>query len=389
MTSAMPSTGDRVGPYRLLEVAGEGGMGVVYRAADTLLHDRVVAVKVMAAHLSAQPAYRAAFLHEARVAAEVNHPHVVPVHAAGEADGLLFLAMAWIDGRDLRELARAGGLSAAHVVLLVRQVARALDAIHDAGIVHGDVKPSNVLVHDSDHAYLLDFGVARRAGYADPRTNELVGGTPAYLAPEAIKGPFSDRYALGCVVFELLTGERPFGGGDARLLAHRHAESPRPRVSDVMPDLASFDDAVMRAMATNPAERFESGAEFARALERAERAADVEPTTLVLPPTRRRDDTPTPVAVEERTATLPSGRHDESPGRREESPARREKTLGGREQTPGRREETPAHHDESPGRRGESPGRGDETPGRRAETPGGREETPGRREETPRPREER
>src|SRR3954470_16115536 len=104
MTLAMPRPGDRVGPYRLLEVAGEGGMGIVYRAADTLLHDRTVAVKVMAAHLSAEPAYRAAFLHEAHVAAEVSHPNVVPVHAAGEADGLLYLAMAWIDGPNLRQL---------------------------------------------------------------------------------------------------------------------------------------------------------------------------------------------------------------------------------------------------------------------------------------------
>ena len=188
--------------------------------------------------------------------------------------------------------------------------------MHDAGIVHGDIKPSNVLVHDSDHAYLLDFGVARRTGYADPRTNELVGGTPAYSAPEAVKGPFSDRYALGCVVFELLTGERPFGGGDTRLLARRHADSPRPRVSDVVPELESFDEPVMRAMARNPAERFASGAEFARALERAERAVEAEPTTLVLPPTRRRDDTPTPVAVEQRTPVPREPARKEAPRRR-------------------------------------------------------------------------
>ena len=192
MTSPMPRPGERVGPYRLLEVAGEGGMGVVYRAADTALHDRIVAVKVMAAHLSAEPAYRAAFLHEAHVAAEVSHPHVVPVHAAGEADGLLYMAMAWVEGRDLRVLSSLGDLSAARAVVIVRQIARALDAVHEAGIVHGDVKPSNVLVHredGEDHAYLLDFGVARRTEYADPRTNELVGGTPAYAAPETASGP--------------------------------------------------------------------------------------------------------------------------------------------------------------------------------------------------------
>jgi serine/threonine-protein kinase len=325
MTLAMPRPGDRVGPYRLIEVAGEGGMGVVYRAADTLLNDRAVAVKVMAAHLSAEPAYRAAFLHEAQVAAEVSHPHVVPVHAAGESDGLLYLAMAWIDGRNLRELANAGGLSAAHVVMLVRQIARALDAIHDAGIVHGDIKPSNILVHDSDHAYLLDFGVARRTAYADPRTNELVGGTPAYSPPEAIRGPYSDRYSLGCVVFELLTGERPFGGGDAHLLARRHAQSPRPRVSDVVPELASFDVAVMRAMAINPAERFDSGAEFSRALEQADQAA-AEPTTLVLLPRRQEPTTPseheTAIWTDDRVAAR-GGRTPAPPPHRELTPAPR------------------------------------------------------------------
>ncbi len=176
-------------------------MGVVYRAADTLLHDRVVAVKVMTAHLSAESAYRAAFLREGEVAAEVSHPHVVPVHAAGEEGGLLYLAMAWIDGPDLRRLATAGGLSAARIVSLVSQVARALDALHDAGIVHGDVKPSNVLVHREDHAYLVDFGVARRSAFADPTTGDLLGGTPAFAAPETARGlpdPASDQYSLGC-----------------------------------------------------------------------------------------------------------------------------------------------------------------------------------------------
>ena len=310
-------------------------MGIVYRAADTLLHDRTVAVKVMAAHLSAEPAYRAAFLHEAQVAAEVSHPNVVPVHAAGEADGLLYLAMAWIDGPNLREI---GALSITRAITLVRQVARAIDALHEAGIVHGDIKPSNILVHREDHAYLVDFGVARRSEYADARTNELVGGTPAYAAPETADGvpnPASDLYALGCVVFELLTGERPFGSGDARVLAARHATAPRPLVSDIAPDLAVFDDVVARAIARDPAERYASGAEFARALERAERTVAEPATRVMMRPAASEPATPARDAV---------------PPRR---PARRRRRGRGRSPQ-GRRARAPAPPGRRPARRARS-----------------------------------
>ncbi|MDO9352110.1 MAG: protein kinase [Solirubrobacteraceae bacterium] len=283
---AMPQPGDRVGPYRLLSIAGQGGMGVVYRAADTLLSDRAVAVKVMAAHLSTTDAYRTAFLHEAQVAAEVSHPHVVPVHAAGEDGGLLYLAMAWIEGEDLRELARSGGVSVDRIIGAVRQVARALDALHRAGIVHGDVKPSNVILHrggEDDHAYLVDFGVARRVDYGDPRTNELVGGTPAYCAPEVTHGkagPESDQYALACVLFELVTGSKPFGSGSPTVLAQRHRAAERPRISEFTPALGYLDEVVMRAMAVDPADRFASGAAFGRALDAAQLAASGAPTVV-------------------------------------------------------------------------------------------------------------
>jgi predicted Ser/Thr protein kinase len=279
----MPQPGDQIGPYRLVSTAGEGGMGVVYRAADTLLHDRAVAVKVMAAHLSRQDAYRAAFLHEAQVAAEVNHPHVVPVHAAGEADGLLYLAMAWIDGVDLGTL-RDEGIGPARSVDITQQIARALQALHDAGIVHGDVKPTNVIVHRAggeDHAYLVDFGVARRTEFADPHTNELVGGTPAYAAPETLDGPpgpLTDQYALACVLYELLTGAKPFGSGEPAVLLARHASAPRPRVSESVPGLAYLDAPVARAMAVDPADRYPDAATFGRELAAAQRRAADEPT---------------------------------------------------------------------------------------------------------------
>jgi predicted Ser/Thr protein kinase len=299
----MPHPGDLIGPYRLVSIAGEGGMGVVYCAADTLLHDRTVAVKVMAAHLSRADAYRAAFLHEAQVAAEVNHPHVVPVHAAGEADGLLYLAMAWIDGEDLGTL-RDAGIGPARSVDITQQIARALQALHDAGIVHGDVKPSNVIVHRAggeDHAYLVDFGVARRTEFADPRTNELVGGTPAYAAPETADGPPSpatDQYALACVLYELLTGDKPFGSGEPAVLALRHASAPRPHVSESEPALAYLDAPIARAMAIDPAQRYRDAATFGRELAAAQRRAVDEPT-------RARIATPSAPGIDDDTQDLP------------------------------------------------------------------------------------
>ncbi len=323
----MPQPGDMIGPYKLLSVAGRGGMGVVYRAADTLLHDRAVAVKVMASHLSSEEAYRAAFLHEAHVASEVTHPHLVPVHAAGEADGRLYLAMAWVDGQDLGEAA-ADGISPGRAADAIQQVARALQALHDAGIVHGDVKPSNVILHraggDEDHAYLVDFGVARRTEFADPRTNELVGGTPAYAAPETAAGPpgpASDQYGLGCVLYELLTGDKPFGNDDAAVVARRQATASRPLVSDSVPELAYLDEPVSRAMAVDPAHRYPDAATFGRALAAAQRrasAADTVVTPMRPGPAQHNDED------EDRARTLVTRRAprgQRSPGAKRRRPA--------------------------------------------------------------------
>ena len=290
--------GDRVGPYLLLEVAGEGGMGIVYRAADTLLHDRTVAVKVMAAHLSAEPAYRAAFLHEAQVAAEVSHPNVVPVHAAGEADGLLYLAMAWIDGPNLREI---GAPSITRAITLVRQVARAIDALHEAGIVHGtSSRPTSSSTARTTPTWSTSASRAAASTPTPGRASSSAGPrpTPRRRPPTVSRTPPVTCTRSGCVVFELLTGERPFGSGDARVLAARHATAPRPLVSDIAPDLADFDDVVARAIARDPAERYASGAEFARALEGAERTVAESATRVMMrPATPARSEPVTPTRV--------------------------------------------------------------------------------------------
>src|SRR5215468_7629951 len=252
-------------------------MGLVYRAEQRIL-GRTVALKVIRAEIAESGDYRERFLREVRFAAAVDHPHVVSVFDAGEQEGRLYLAMQWVDGPDLGTLIdRQQRLAPERVVLIGMQLAQALQAVHDAGLVHRDVKPSNVLVRDiggRDHAYLTDFGIAKAPAAQDglTRTGSVIG-TPGYLSPEQIRGqqpaPRSDLYALGCIIFEALTGQRPFPGDD---LAARWAQatSPPPAASTLCPALGSRYDAFLaQALAVDPRDRFASGPAFAEALQAA------------------------------------------------------------------------------------------------------------------------
>jgi hypothetical protein len=270
--------GETFGAYTIAEVAGSGGMGVVYRAEQRSL-GRTVALKVIRPQIADSDDYRSRFLREARLAAAVDHPNVVTVFEVGEQAGLLYLAMQWVDGTDLRALLDAQHrLAPDRAVRIGAQVASALGAVHEAGLIHRDVKPSNVLVRDiggRDHAYLTDFGVAKMPdAHGDlTRTGWLIG-TAGYLSPEQIRGegagPQSDLYALGCVLFEALTGERPFGSGHEAAVLWASASGPRPVASAVCPALGPGYDAFLhRALAIDPARRFASGGEFATALEAA------------------------------------------------------------------------------------------------------------------------
>ncbi|MEU5692289.1 serine/threonine-protein kinase [Actinosynnema sp. NPDC020468] len=281
---------DVFGPYRLLGLLGRGGMGEVYRAYDTA-HDRVVALKLLSAVHGADQEYRARFRRESRVVARLREPHVIPIHSFGEIDGRLFLDMRLVEGHDLGDLLARGPLDPARAVRIVAQVADALDAAHADGLVHRDVKPSNVLVTPTDFVYLVDFGIARQTSAtatALTASGEIVG-TLDYLAPERISqgrvDARTDVYALACVLFTTLTGRRPFevGGTAAQLWAH--LETPPPHPSQANPGVPrALDDVVRRGMAKNPDDRHPT----AGALAAAARAALSAPIPAPAPPTASR-----------------------------------------------------------------------------------------------------
>lgn len=281
--------GQALGDYEILDVAGTGGMGVVYRANQRSL-SRTVALKVIRDEIARTSEFRERFLREARVAASVDHPHVVSVYGVGEQDGHLFLAMQWVEGYDLKRLlARTGRIAPDRAILITTQLAGALDAVHGvAGLVHRDVKPANVLLRQvggNDHAYLTDFGVAKASGRSEQQLTQTgsVVGTAGYLAPEQIRGEDpssqSDLYALACVLFEMLTGQQPFRADNEMALRWAHANDSRPLVSDVVPALGTrYDGFMATALAADPEHRFMSGRALANALVAAHDAQRDFPT---------------------------------------------------------------------------------------------------------------
>jgi serine/threonine protein kinase len=261
--------------YRLEAVIGLGGMGVVYRAVDLRLK-RTVALKLMAPELALDERFRERFAREAELAMSLEHPNVIPIHDAGEVEGRLFLAMRLVEGGTLRSLLREEGtLAAARTIALVRQVANALDAAHAKGLVHRDVKPSNVLLDQNEHVYLADFGLTRRLDEQGGRLGEdRTLGTPAYLAPEQIEGgPVDGRadvYSLGCLLYECLTGEPPFPRGSRLAVAWAHLEEEPPPASGPSAELPEAIDGVLGgAMAKAPAARFQTCGALVEAAESA------------------------------------------------------------------------------------------------------------------------
>ncbi|HEX4951941.1 MAG TPA: protein kinase [Thermoanaerobaculia bacterium] len=252
--------GRTLGRYELLAAAGRGGMAEVFRARDTQL-DRFVAVKVVLPHLASQEELARRFLREARLAASLEHPHILPVYDFGEQDGTPFLVMPWVDGGSVEERMGARPIERERALAWLREIAAALDHAHGAGVLHRDVKPSNVLLDRHDRALLADFGIAFAAGAATRLTRAgTVLGTPEYMAPELVEGEpasaASDLYALAVLAWELLAGRPPFSGESALSVLHQHANKPVPLLSGLVPDLPAATDRVFqRALAKQPAAR--------------------------------------------------------------------------------------------------------------------------------------
>ncbi|HUC56753.1 MAG TPA: serine/threonine-protein kinase [Streptosporangiaceae bacterium] len=270
--------GSRVAGYLLEEQIGQGGMAVVFRAHDERL-DRTVALKILAPALAADEAFRQRFIRESRAAAAVDDPHIIPVFEAGESSGVLFIAMRYVRGGDVRSMVRdLGPLPAGRAVEVISQVASALDAAHARGLVHRDVKPANMLLDAQpslarrDHVYLSDFGLSKGSLQATGLTGTgTFLGTLDYIAPEQIEGrPVdgrADEYALACAAFELITGRPPFQRDDAMAIMYAQLSEPPPPISRHRGDVpAAVDGVFARALAKSPADRYTSCTEFAEAL---------------------------------------------------------------------------------------------------------------------------
>jgi serine/threonine-protein kinase len=228
------TVGDKLGPYRLEQLLGEGGMGLVFRAVHESSDD-VAALKVLKAELTEDEIYRQRFVHEARSAAEVHHPHLVPILDAGDIDGRSYLATAFVDGTTLEERVQSNGpLPVSELVRVIGEIGAGLDALHEHHLIHRDVKSANILVAGDGTALLSDFGLAKGRAYTVLTRPGQVMGTLHYLAPELIRGrpatPASDLYALGCVAFECATGKPPFSDRSVLQvgMAHLDEEPPDP-----------------------------------------------------------------------------------------------------------------------------------------------------------------
>ena len=275
--SGLPLVGDEFAGYRVRSVLGRGGMSVVYQAENLRLSS-VIALKVLAPELAADDVFRARFLEESRIAASLNHPNVIPIYDMGSQDDLLYIAMRYVSGTDMRQMIKKRGrILPATALFLVSQAARALDAAHRKGLVHRDVKPGNLLIErssdeaDPDHVYLADFGITKHAMSRSGLTSTgQFLGTIDYVAPEQIRGTsvtgLADQYSLGCVLYECLTGRVPFEKDLDAAIIWAHVEETPTMPTVLRPELPpEVDEVFGRVLAKRPDERYGSCREFVEA----------------------------------------------------------------------------------------------------------------------------
>jgi serine/threonine protein kinase, bacterial len=308
-----PVEGTPFGRYRLIELLGRGGMGEVWRAHDTSTN-RTVAIKLLPPHLAQDDTFVKRFRREAEAAARLNSPHIIPIHTYGEIDGRLYVDMRLIEGRDLQQVLAGGPLEPARAVRIIEGVAKALHAAHKVGLLHRDVKPSNILLDENDFAYLIDFGIARAADETRLTKSGYAIGTFQYIAPErfgtrAEEDARADIYSLACVLYECLTGRPPFAGTTMAGLVAAHLNTPPPRPSATQPNVpAQFDPVISTGMAKDPDNRYATTIEF----------ADAAQATIATPVAPARE--PSPLGDARRRAPEPARRDDQVPPPRAPAP---------------------------------------------------------------------
>ena len=291
MSGGILEKGTTLGGYRITGILGQGGMGVVYEAEQMTLN-RTVALKVLAPHLSDDVLFRERFRREGQLQANIDHPHIVTVYEAGDSDEGVFIAMRLIRGPNLKDMIVSRELDPGRTIRILTPIAEALDTAHEAGLIHRDIKPQNILVAGRDHAFLADFGLTKGAGEKSlTKTGQFVG-TFDYISPEQVKGERathkSDVYALAAVLYECLTGVVPYPKNSEAAVLYAQMADPPPKVTDQRPELPiSLDDVIAQGMAKDPAERYGSCGqllmETKRTFTQRTRAAFTPPRPLEAP----------------------------------------------------------------------------------------------------------
>lgn len=315
MSQALP--GYQFGQYRIVDVVGQGGMATVYKAYQPSV-DRYVAIKMLSPDLTQNENFVKRFASEAKAVAALEHPHILPLFDFGELNGTYYIVMRLIESGTLTDLIfKEASIPHDQIVKFITDIAAALDYAHSRGVVHRDIKSSNILVDPLHEVFLTDFGLAKMMhGPYNPRVTDTgtVVGTAAYMAPERAAGePIdgrSDIYSLGVVLFELLAGQLPFDGDTPMAVALKHIQDPIPSIHDFNPNVpASFEPVVLKAMAKWPDQRYQTAKEMAEALETAWRNSTVEavpsPHDLEMTP----DDITQPLPIQSDTPTEPTAIH--------------------------------------------------------------------------------